>query len=467
MKSFLRRCAAIFLVLVLLACLTFGAWADVPGKGESNTENTGTEKEGITKSAAENNQNSETPPVEIHAKAAILMDAASGTILARYHENDRLYPASVTKIMPLLLIGEALDSGKIHLTDQVTASATAASKGGSQIWLKEGETMTVEELLKATAIYSANDACTALGEYLAGSDEAFVRMMNARAAQLGMTNTHFDNCTGLDDETETHLTSAYDIALMSRELLKHDVILQFTTIWMDSLREGTTELVNTNRLVRFYEGTTGLKTGTTSKAGCCLSATARRFDTHLIAVVLGSGNSDERFETAKALLNWGFANFESVTYKVDQQKITPVRVLRGMTETIQPLMGAVTPVLVPKGRAADLQCTMDLSLDVAAPVEAGQILGNVRLTLDGQEMGSFPLTAPANVPQINYATLLRRLLGALCSANFTKVKRGGGSNDLARESDFSEGKRFTKRKQGLAYESRLEIHQEKFNGFKV
>ena len=200
-------------------------------------------------------------PVTVKAKAAVLMDVDSGKVLMSMNADEKLYPASVTKIMTLLLVTEALDSGKISLSDTVTASASAASKGGSQIWLKEGEQMTVDDLLKATAVYSANDACTALGELLAGSDAAFTAMINERAGQLGMKNTHFDNCTGLDDTTTTHLTTAMDVAIMSRELLKHERIMNYTTIWMDSLRGGATELVNTNKLVRFYKGTTGLKPG--------------------------------------------------------------------------------------------------------------------------------------------------------------------------------------------------------------
>lgn len=251
-------------------------------------------------------------PVTVKAKAAVLMDVDSGKVLMSMNADEKLYPASVTKIMTLLLVTEALDSGKISLSDTVTASASAASKGGSQIWLKEGEQMTVDDLLKATAVYSANDACTALGELLAGSDEAFTAMINERAGQLGMKNTHFDNCTGLDDTTTTHLTTAMDVAIMSRELLKHERIMNYTTIWMDSLRGGATELVNTNKLVRFYKGTTGLKTGTTAKAGCCVSASAKRGNTHLIAVVMGSQTSDDRFNGAKAMLNWGFANYSTV-----------------------------------------------------------------------------------------------------------------------------------------------------------
>jgi len=353
------------------------------------------------------------PPVQIAAKAAVLMDAATGKVMVRFNENERLYPASVTKVMTLLLVAEALESEKIALNDKVVASSAAASKGGSQIWLREGETMTVEELLKAAAIYSANDACCALGELIAGSEEGFVRLMNARAAELGMTNTHFDNCTGLDDDTTTHLATAFDIALMSRALLQHDIVIKYSTIWMDSLRDGATELVNTNRLVRFYEGATGLKTGTTSKAGCCISASARRGETHLIAVVLGSGSSDDRFETAKRLLNWGFANFATVTPQIAPELITPVRVLRGAEQWIRPVPPAAMPILVPKGSEGDLQQSVDLAVDVQAPVEAGQVLGKVTITLDGETLGEYPLVAPAAVDKLDFITQLKRLAAAL------------------------------------------------------
>ncbi|MEG2081320.1 MAG: D-alanyl-D-alanine carboxypeptidase family protein, partial [Oscillospiraceae bacterium] len=241
--------------------------------------------------------------VEVKAKSAILMDAGTGTVLMAKNAHDKLFPASVTKIMSLLLITEAIDQGKIALTDAVTASTAASKMGGSEIWLKEGETMSVDELLKATVVASANDACYALSEVVSGSNEAFVKRMNERAKELGMNDTNFENCTGLDDTATNHLTSAYDIAIMSMELLKHQRIMNYSTIWMDSLRNGATELVNTNKLVRFYEGTTGLKTGTTGKAGCCVSATAKRDDLHLIAVVMGSDNSNDRFDGAKAMLN--------------------------------------------------------------------------------------------------------------------------------------------------------------------
>jgi len=358
-------------------------------------------------------QSDEPPPVAIAAKSAILMDVATGKILARYNENAQVYPASVTKIMPLLLIAEAMDAGKMHLTDTVTTSAAAASKGGSQIWLKEGETMTVEELLKATAIYSANDACVALGEMISGSEEGFVKLMNQRAKELGMKNTNFDNATGLDDNTTTHLTTALDIALMSRELLKHDSVMKYSGIWMDSLRGGATELVNTNRLVRFYEGATGIKTGTTNKAGCCVAASAKRGDTYLIAVVMGSDNSNDRFETAKRLLNWGFANYEIINPVIDPGLVTDVRVLRGSLQYIKPQAPKLLPILAPKGSGSDLRQNVDIPLDVQAPVEKGQILGEITFTLDGEALGSYPLIAPERVALINFRSVFRRMLSAL------------------------------------------------------
>ncbi len=354
-------------------------------------------------------------PVEIKAKAAVLMDASTGKVLMKFNENEKLYPASVTKIMPLLLVCEAIDGGRISLSDTVTATGSAASKGGSQIWLKEGEQMTVDELLKATAVYSANDACTALGEYIAGSDEAFVKMLNDRAAELGMTNTHFENCTGLDDTTENHLTSALDVAIMSRELLKHELIMNYTTIWMDSLRNGQTELVNTNKLVRFYEGTTGLKTGTTSKAGCCVSASALREGTHLIAVVMGSENSTDRFETAKAMLNWGFANYSTVTPVIDSSLIPDVGVINGVAESIKPKIPPVNPVLVEKGREGDITQTVDLAVDVAAPVEQGQVLGSVTFRLGDELLGEYNLTAPDRIEKLTFSIVFFRILKAVAS----------------------------------------------------
>lgn len=362
-------------------------------------------------------ENDDVMPVKVNAKAAILMDQTTGAILMRMNENEKLYPASVTKIMSLLLIAEAIDNNTIRLTDEVTASANASKKGGSQIWLKEGESMTVEELVKATAVYSANDACTALGEYIAGSDEGFVMMMNERAAELGMKNTHFDNCTGLDDTSTTHLTTAYDIALMSRELMKHSFIQQYTKIWMDTLRDGKTELVNTNKLIRFYEGATGLKTGTTSKAGCCISATATRDGTSLIAVVMGANSSTERFEGAKAMLNWGFANYSTVSPKIDSSLITDVNVIMGEERKITPQISNGSEFLIPKGKENKITQEIELAAAVEAPVESNQTLGTVTVMLEGQKLGEYKLTSPHYVERLTFATVLKRMLCALCKSN--------------------------------------------------
>ncbi len=349
-------------------------------------------------------------PVTVNAKAAILVDASTGQVLAAMNEHDRLFPASVTKIMTLLLVMEAVDSGRLNLTDEVVTSATAAAKGGSQIWLKEGETMTVDELLRAAAIYSANDACEALGEHIAGSEEALVQMLNDRAKELGMNDTHFDNCTGLDDTTDTHLTSAFDVALMSVELLKHELIQKYSTVWMDSLRNGATELVNTNKLIRFYDGATGLKTGTTAKAGCCVSASAMREGTHLVAVIMGSPTSDDRFGGAKALLNWGFANYETVTPAVDLSMITRVNVIGGVKENFMPVISELSPVLIKKGESEKIEQSVELATDVQAPVEAGQKVGSVKFTLNGETLGEYLLTSEKRIEKLTFTEILRRFL---------------------------------------------------------
>lgn len=359
-------------------------------------------------------ENESQMPVEVKAKSAVLMDQSTGTVLMRMNENEKLYPASVTKIMSMLLVAEAIDSNTIRLTDAVTTSTDASKKGGSQIWLKEGETMTVDELLKATAVYSANDACTALGEYIAGSDEAFVTMMNDRAQELGMKNTHFDNCTGLDDTSATHLTTSYDIALMSKELMKHQFIQQYTKIWMDSLRDGKTELVNTNKLIRFYEGATGLKTGTTSKAGCCISATATRNGTSLIAVVMGADNSKDRFEGAKAMLNWGFANYETVTPEIDKSLITNVNIIKGEEKTLTPQISGGFGFLIPKGKQKNITQEIDLAAAVEAPVESNQTLGTVTVKLDGKKLGEYKLTAPHYVEKLSFKTVFIRMICSIC-----------------------------------------------------
>lgn len=333
----------------------------------------------------------------ITAKSAILMEISSGEVLLSKNPDEKLPPASITKIMTLLLVMEAIDSGKITLDDKVTASSNASSKGGSQIWLKEGEQMTVHELLKATAVASANDASTALGEYVAGDEASFVAMMNKRAAELGMTNTNFENCSGLDDTTVEHYSTARDIAVMSCELMKHERIKDYTTIWMDSLRNGETELVNTNRLIRFYDGATGLKTGTTSKAGYCISATAQRDGLELVAVILGSDDKNVRFEEAKTLLSWGFANYEIYTPQVDLSLITDVNVLYGEQSAVSPVITEVSPILIKKGTQNSITQRIDMCVDVEAPVEKGQTLGNIYFEADGEAIAECNLISEVQV----------------------------------------------------------------------
>lgn len=354
----------------------------------------------------------EYPPVqvEVNAKSVCLMDADSGKVLMAQNADERVYPASVTKIMSLLLITEAIDEGKILLNDLVTVSRNASELGGSQIWLKQGEQMTVDDLLKATAVASANDACTALGEMVAGSDEAFVSLMNQKAKELGMKNTNFENCTGLDDTTENHYTTAFDVALMSRELLKHERILNYTTIWTDTLRDGKTELVNTNKLIRFYEGATGLKTGTTSKAGCCVSASAKRDGLSLIAVVMGSDNSNDRFTTARKMLDWGFANYSSVTLTPDDSLITNVRVINGYEEYIKPSFAECRKIIVKKGEENKIEQTVELPVDVCAPVEFNQTLGYVIFKLNGKEIGRYTLVCEKEISKLSFFEMYKRII---------------------------------------------------------
>ena len=335
------------------------------------------------------------------AKSAILMEVSTGTVLMEHNPDEKLSPASITKVMTILLTFEALDKGEITLEDKVTASRNASSKGGSQIWLKEGEVMTVHELLKATVIASANDACTALGEYIAGDESSFVSMMNERAKELGMDNTSFENCSGLDDTVTNHYSTARDVAIMSCELMKHEKVTEYTTIWMDSLRNGDTQLVNTNKLIRYYDGATGLKTGTTSKAGYCVSATAKREGMELVAVVLGSDNSSERFEDAKKMLNWGFANYAIFQPEIDKTLITDVNALYGEQEIIKPVTEKPKAILVEKNMKDKIEQRVDMCIDVEAPVEKNQTLGKVYFEIDGEKIGECAIINPERVERRN------------------------------------------------------------------
>ena len=343
----------------------------------------------------------------LDAPSAILMEKATGTVLFAKDEHTPREPASVTKVMTLLLTMEAIDSGALSYDDSVTGSAHAASMGGSQIWLKEGEQMCVEELIKAVCVVSGNDAAVALGEHIAGSEEAFVARMNERAKALGMNDTHFVNCTGLP--AEGHVTSAYDIALMSRELiLHHPDIRRFTTIWMDSLRDGQSMLVNTNKLVRFYPGATGLKTGSTSSAKYCISATAEKDGCELIAVVLGGSTSDKRFADAKALLNYGFASYALVTV-VPESPLPAVPVTLGTQKTVQAVLTENNALLLEKSRAGSLTQSLSLPDRVEAPVSAGEPLGSLDVfDAEGALVSSLPLLAGEDVPRVTWRQLFRR-----------------------------------------------------------
>lgn len=357
----------------------------------------------------------EEPLVEIAAPSAILIDAATGTVLFEQNADERREPASVTKIMTLLLVMEALDSGVISWDDQVVASQTAAGKGGSQIYLEEGETMSMDEMLKSVVVASANDCATALAEHVAGSEAAFVSMMNRRAAELGMENTHFVNCTGLDDQPEAreHLTTARDVALMSRELLKHDAIRRYTTIWTDTVRNGQFGLANTNKLVRFYEGTTGLKTGYTSTAGHCLSASAERDGMELIAVVLGAGSSSDRFASAKALLSFGFANYALTKPDLDVE-LPAIPVTLGTSETAVPVPVSSEPILVPKSQLPSVTRTVELEQQLEAPVEKGQQLGVLRVMAGKELLREIPLVAERPISRLTLGALFLRLLSSVC-----------------------------------------------------
>ena len=343
---------------------------------------------------------------DISVPSAILMDQSTGTVLFEHNADEKRAPASVTKVMTMLLIMEAIEAGKLNLNDPVTVSAEAASMGGSQVYLKEGETMTVDEMLKCIAVVSANDCCVAMAETISGSLSSFIEEMNKRASELGMTNTHFNSCTGLD--TENHYTTARDIALMSRELMQHTQIIQYTTIWMDTVRNGAFSLSNTNKLVRFYDGATGLKTGFTSDAGYCLSATATRDSLSLIAVVLGGETSDQRFEDAKALLNFGFSQYS--LYQEPLPAPPPVNVIKGLEDSVQPVLIEAPSFLVPKGSETQVTYTVDLPDSVLAPVEPNQKLGTVTYTLNGEVLGSCNLIAEKEVSRVTFSHLFYELI---------------------------------------------------------
>ena len=348
--------------------------------------------------------------LDTKGKSAFLMDVATGTVLYEKNAHEPLAPASVTKVMTMLLIMEAIDSGKIGWDDTVTASETAAAKGGSQIYLKAGETMSVSDMVKSIAVSSANDCACAMAEHLAGSEAAFVDMMNARARELGMNDTNFVNCTGLDDgaEAANHRTSAHDIAVMSRELLKnHPDIKKFTTIWMDTVRNGAFGLSNTNKMIRFYNGATGLKTGFTSGAGYCLSASAQREGMELIAVVMGCETSADRFGACKAMLDYGFANFALVTADTEQNMEVPVKLGKAAAVTAEP--GEQPLLLVDKAQKSAVTTQVALEESVTAPVSRGQRLGTLTVKSGEQVLAQVPLVAKEAVERLSFGDLFAKI----------------------------------------------------------
>lgn len=353
--------------------------------------------------------------LNLNAKSALLMDVATGTVLYEKECHERLAPASVTKVMTMLLIMEALDDGRIHLEDQVTASETAAAKGGSQIYLKAGETMPVSDMLKSIAVSSANDCACAMAELIAGSESAFVEQMNQRAAELGMADTHFVNCTGLDDskEAENHRTSAYDIALMSRQLLKyHPDIKKYTTIWMDTVRGGTFGLSNTNKLIRFYSGATGLKTGFTSGAGYCLSATAKREGMELIAVVMGCESAQKRTADCKALLDYGFATYSVVRPGLKAGRTVAVHL--GKQNTVPVELTERREILVDKAKRTSLTAKVELAQLVPAPVEKGQQVGTISVYAGEKLLIQLPLAAAQAVAKLSFGDVFKLVLERVC-----------------------------------------------------
>ena len=343
-----------------------------------------------------------------NVKSSILMSLDTGDVIKQNNAYEHLSPASVTKLMSILLILEAIDSGKIKLTDEVAATENVVSKGGSQIWLEVGEKMTVNDLFKAVVIASANDACTLLGEYVAGSDSAFVDMMNKRVETLGLKNSHFENCTGLDDEVTNHYSCAYDLAVIAKEVMKHKLILKYSTVWLDSLRNGKTELNNTNKMINKYNGMTGLKTGTTSNAGFCLCATATRDGISFVSVVLGAQTSDERFALTQELLDYGFANYKLDNIKIDNSKLKTVKVKKGVDKSITPKCELNKKLLLPKNSD---KITYEYSFldEVKAPVKKGDKLGVVTVYSGNKKISSIELKSDKNIKSVTFLYIFKKM----------------------------------------------------------
>ena len=386
MKKFFYKLTAIIVAAIMLLPICLEVFGEEnPQSLPNNTVGTG---EGSLK---------------LNCKSAILMETTTGTILYSQNAEEALPPASVTKVMTLLLVMEAIDAGTIRVDDTVSISANAASMGGSQVFLEEGEEMKLEDLLKSVVIASANDAAVALAEYVSGSVDAFVAKMNAKAAELGMTATKFENVTGLDDTAENHLTSAKDIAIMSCELVKHPLILQYSSIWMDTIRDGAFGLTNTNRLVRFYKGCTGLKTGSTSKAGFCVSATAERDGLSLVCVIMGAESRDIRNAAATTLLDWGFANF--AIFKEEAGVSGPITVKGSATSEITGSYPAFSCV-VRREELSKVEKQVTLSNAIVAPIQSGEKIGEITYRVGEREIGVADICIASEIKRIGFFEIL-------------------------------------------------------------
>lgn len=361
----------------------------------------------------------------LNAKSAILMEESTGNILYESNPDERLPIASVTKVMTMLLIMEAVDSGKISLDDMVTVSENAMSYGGSTMFLETGEQLTVNDMLKGIAVASANDGCVAMAEHLAGSESAFVDMMNEKAKELGMENTHFMNTNGLDEDD--HYSSARDVAIMSRELMKHETIFNYTSIWMDTLRGGKSQLANTNKLIRFYDGANGLKTGSTSKALCCLSAAAKRNDMQLIAVVLGAPTSAERFASAKSLLDYGFANYAVNTQITAGDEVQKIAVEKGVDKEVGVVAGDSCSTLVKKGQEDNITKEIKIDETITAPIEAGQKIGTMTISRDGEVIADIDLNASSAVEKKGIGLIIKDFFATIFF---------GSNNDIEENSEI-------------------------------
>ena len=444
--GFTRRCVrSVPLLILLCLSLTGGvpAWGDELPTGDITTaevraaETLAAQQE--LEGAAEDAAGENTPQFQVNAKAAVLIEAETGRLVYANNENASMPIASITKVMTMLLVMESIDSGKLAPSDTVTISAYACNMGGSQVYLKEGEIFTVEELLKAVAVHSANDAAVALAEKVAGSEQAFVALMNEKAVALKMENTRFLDCTGLTDEG--HYSSANDVAVMSRELLvKHPNIVHYTTIWHDTFRDGKFDLDNTNKLVKRYQGTTGLKTGFTNKAGFCLSASAERNGTKFISVILGSESNDMRFSESARLLDYGFTNWESAKIEKKDQNAGMVKVKKGTVAQINLTYSEDATVVVKRGTKANLTETVELPEVINAPVNAGQTVGVLNIDLNGERLASIPIVAAETSEKASlklvtgmvarrWATLFVNAIGGNNKDNTDNSENGNGNNN--------------------------------------